>query len=207
MIGVFGGTFDPIHYGHLRSALEVKEVFGLSKLLLIPSAQPPHRSQPVASAIERLQMLDLATSNQAELSIDSRELERNSPSYMVDTLSSLRQDYPQETLLLLLGSDAFKQLMSWHQWQRIFDFSHVVVMTRPGVVLDTLHDFFKERRCQRITELASTRAGKLYFQQVTPLDISATAIRQMIANHQNPGYLLPDTVLAYIRQHQLYQRH
>jgi nicotinate-nucleotide adenylyltransferase len=207
MIGIFGGTFDPIHYGHLRSALEVNELFGLSKLLLIPSAQPPHRPQPAASALERLQMLELAISHHPELSIDARELERHSPSYMVDTLSSLHQDYPQETLVLFIGCDAFKQLMNWHQWQHLFDFAHIVVMTRPGAVLDTLHEFFKARSCQQLTELASTRAGKLYFQHVTALDISATAIRQLITNQKNPGYLLPDTVLAYIRQHQLYQRH
>jgi nicotinate-nucleotide adenylyltransferase len=207
MIGIFGGTFDPIHYGHLRSALEVKEVLALSKLLLIPSAQPPHRAQPAASAAQRLQMLELAVSNHPELSIDARELNHDGPSYMVDTLVSLRQDYPQQPLLLLIGCDAFKQLMSWHQWQRLFDFAHIVVMTRPGNVLEAMPAYFKEHCCQQITELASTRAGKLYFQPVTALDISATAIRHMITQQQNPGFLLPDTVLAYIRQHQLYQRH
>ena len=207
MIGVFGGTFDPVHFGNLRSALEVNDVFGLSKLLLIPSAQPPHRAEPAASATERLQMLELAISHHPELCVDARELDRDRPSYMVDTLRSLRHDYPQETLLLFIGADAFKQLMSWHQWPHLVDFAHIVVMTRPGVVLETLADFFKARHCQQLTELASTRAGKLYFQQVTPLDISATAIRQMITQQQNPGFLLPDTVLAYIRQHQLYQRH
>ena len=207
MIGIFGGTFDPIHYGHLRSALEVKEVLGLSKLLLIPSAQPPHRTQPAASAAQRLQMLELAICHHPELSIDARELNHDGPSYMVDTLASLRQDYPQQPLILILGCDAFTHLMSWHQWQRLFDFAHIVVMTRPGNVLEPLSGFFKEHCCQQITELASTRAGKLYFQQVTALDISATAIRHMITQQQNPGFLLPDTVLAYIRQHQLYQRH
>jgi nicotinate-nucleotide adenylyltransferase len=207
MIGIFGGTFDPIHYGHLRSALEVKEVLGLSKLLLIPSAQPPHRAQPAASAAQRLQMLELAICHHSELSIDARELNHDGPSYMVDTLASLRQDYPQQPLILILGCDAFKHLMTWHQWQCLFDFAHIVVMTRPGNVLEPLSAFFKEHCCQQITELASTRAGKLYFQQVTALDISATAIRHMITQQQNPGFLLPDTVLAYIRQHQLYQRH
>jgi nicotinate-nucleotide adenylyltransferase len=207
MIGIFGGTFDPIHFGHLRSALEVKEVFGLSKLLLIPSARPPHREQPAASALMRLQMLELAVSHHPELTVDARELNHNGPSYMVDTLASLQHDYPQETLLLFIGSDAFKQLMTWHQWQHLFDLAHIVVMTRPGVDLDTLDDFFKPLYCELISELASTRAGKLYFHKVTPLDISATAIRQMITNQQNPGYLLPETVLAFIKQHQLYQRH
>jgi nicotinate-nucleotide adenylyltransferase len=207
MIGIFGGTFDPIHYGHLRSALEVKEVFGLTKLLLIPSAQPPHRTQPEATATQRLQMLELAVSNHSELSVDARELAHDGPSYMVDTLASLSEDYPQESLLLFIGSDAFKYLSHWHQWQRIFDLAHIVVLTRPGTEIDHLEAFFKQRLCQQLTELASTKAGKLYFQPVTSLDISATAIRQKIINQQNPGFLLPDMVLAYIKQHQLYQRH
>jgi len=207
MIGIFGGTFDPVHYGHLRSALEVYEIFGLSKLLLIPSAQPPHRAQPEASAIQRFQMLELAVGNKTELCVDARELDRNKPSYMVDTLASLSEDYPQESLLLFIGNDAFKQLTSWHEWRRLFDLAHIIVMTRPGTEIDTLDAFFKQRHCQQLTELASFKAGKLYFQQVTSLDISATAIRQMIINQQNPGFLLPDSVIAYIRQHQLYQRH
>ncbi len=207
MLGVFGGTFDPVHYGHLRSALEVNEFFALSKLLLIPSAQPPHRVEPAASATERLQMLELAVRDHPELTVDARELDHNGPSYMVNTLATLRLDYPQETLLLFIGCDAFKHLTSWHQWQRLFDFAHIVVMTRPGAVIEPIPDFFKLRCCQQLTELASTRAGKLYFQHVTPLDISATAIRQIITNQQNPGFLLPDMVLAYIKQHQLYLRH
>ena len=171
MIGIFGGTFDPIHYGHLRSALEVKEVFGLTKLLLIPSAQPPHRTQPEATATQRLQMLELAVSNHSELSVDARELAHDGPSYMVDTLASLSEDYPQESLLLFIGSDAFKYLSHWHQWQCIFDLAHIVVLTRPGTEIDDLEAFFKQRLCQQLTELASTKAGKLYFQPVTSLDI------------------------------------
>ena len=206
MIGIFGGTFDPVHYGHLRSALEVKDIFGLSQVRLIPSAQPPHREQPSATALMRLQMLELAVQDQPGLIIDTRELNRHGPSYMVDTLKSLRQEYKDEPLLLFIGSDAFNHLKSWHQWRHLFDFAHIVVMTRPGFDVQHLDDFFKDRLAGDITELAHNAAGKLYFQQVTQLDISATAIRELIARQQNPGFLLPDTVIAYIRQHQLYQR-
>jgi len=206
MIGIFGGTFDPVHYGHLRSALEVKEIFGLSEVRLIPSAQPPHREQPAASALMRLHMLDLAIKNQQGLTIDTRELTRSGASYMVDTLKSLRQELKDEPLLLFIGSDAFNQLKTWYQWQHLFDYAHIVVMTRPGFEIQNLDDFFKARRATEITELAHNHAGKLYFLQVTQLDISATAIRNMIAEQQNPGFLLPDTVIAYIKKHKLYQR-
>jgi nicotinate-nucleotide adenylyltransferase len=207
MIGIFGGTFDPIHYGHLRSALEVKEIFGLSEVRLIPSAQPPHREQPAATALMRLHMLELAIKDQLGLIIDTRELNRTGASYMVDTLRSLRQEFKDEPLLLFIGNDVFNHLKSWHQWQHLFDYAHIVVMTRPGFKIQNLDAFFEARLANETTELAHNLAGKLYFQQVTQLDISATAIRDMISEHRNPGFLLPDTVIAYIRQHKLYQRH
>ena len=209
MIGIFGGTFDPIHYGHLRSALEVKDIFGLNEVRLIPCANPPHREQPTVGADMRLQMLALAIKNQPGLKIDTRELDRydsyKTPSYMVDTLKSLRQEFPTEPLLLFIGSDAFTHLTGWHQWQQLFNYAHIVVMTRPGFETQQLNDFFKARRAKGINELAQASAGKLCFQQVTQLDISATAIRNIIADKKNPGFLLPDAVIEYIKQHQLYE--
>lgn len=211
MIGLFGGTFDPVHYGHLRSALEVKDIFGLDEVRLIPCANPPHREQPAVTAEMRLQMLELAIKNQPYLKIDTRELDRydlhQAPSYMVDTLKSLRQEFPSEPLLLFIGTDAFKHLTGWHQWQRLFDYAHIVVMTRPGFEIQELDDFFKARLAVDIKELARAIAGKLCFQQVTQLDISATAIRDIIARKQNPGFLLPDAVIEYIKQHKLYETH
>lgn len=209
MIGILGGTFDPIHYGHLRSALEVKDIFGLAEVRLIPCANPPHREQPAVTAKMRLQMLELAIKDQPGLKIDTRELDRHdlhqAPSYMVDTLKSLRQEFLTEPLLLFIGSDAFIHLTGWHQWQRLFDYAHIVVMTRPGFETQQLDDFFKARLVGDINELAQASAGKLCFQQVTQLDISATAIRDIIARKQNPGFLLPDAVIEYIKQHQLYE--
>jgi nicotinate-nucleotide adenylyltransferase len=209
MIGIFGGTFDPVHYGHLRSALEVKDIFGLDEVLLIPCAKPPHREQPVATAQMRLQMLELAIQNQPGLKIDTRELDRyegsGAPSYMVDTLKSLRQEFLTDPLLLFIGSDAFKYITSWHQWKQLFCYAHIVVMTRPGFEILQLDDFFKDRLIGNIKELAQANAGKLCFQQITQLDISATAIRGIIARKQNPGFLLPDAVIEYIKQHRLYE--
>ncbi|MCX7098110.1 MAG: nicotinate-nucleotide adenylyltransferase [Methylococcales bacterium] len=206
MIGIFGGTFDPIHYGHLRAALEAQALFGLTEVRLIPSAIPPHRDQPGANPTMRLQMLELAIQNQLGLIIDTCELDRPGPSYMVDTLRSLRQTNKGQPLLLFIGTDAFKHLKSWHQWQQLFDYAHIVVLTRPNFTHDGNDDFFAARQAKAITELAHSLAGKLYFQQITQLDISATAIRDMIAKQQNPSFLLPDSVINYIRQHKLYQR-
>ncbi len=212
MIGIFGGTFDPIHYGHLRSALEVKDIFGLDEVRLIPCANPPHREQPAVTAEMRLQMLELAIKNQPGLKIDTRELDRHkasdrTPSYMVDTLKSLRQEFPDKSLLLFIGTDAFKHLTGWHKWQQLFDYAHIVVMTRPGFEIQAIDNFFKARLAGDIKELAQAVAGKLCFQLVTQLDISATAIRDIIARKQNPGFLLPDAVIEYIKQHKLYETH
>ncbi|TAK64782.1 nicotinate-nucleotide adenylyltransferase [Methylobacter sp.] len=212
MIGIFGGTFDPVHYGHLRSALEVKDIFGLDEVRLIPCANPPHREQPAVTSEMRLQMLELAIKNQPGLKIDTRELDRHklsdqTPSYMVDTLKSLRQEFPAGPLLLFIGTDAFKHLTGWHQWQQLFDYAHIVVMTRPGFETQALDDFFKARLAKDTSELAQDNAGKLCFQQVTQLEISATAIRDIIARKQNPGFLLPDAVIEYIKQHKLYETH
>jgi nicotinate-nucleotide adenylyltransferase len=205
MIGVFGGTFDPIHYAHLRSALEVQEIFGLTEVRFIPSATPPHRNQPAVSAERRREMVELAIHNQPSFICDPRELERHGRSYMVDTLDSLRQDFPDQQLLLFIGMDAFNHLATWHQWQRLFNFAHIVVMTRPSFNSQPLDDFFITHHTEDPTELANTLAGKLYFQAITQLDISATAIRQMIAQQRSPRFLLPDAVLDYITQKQLYQ--
>lgn len=207
MIGIFGGTFDPVHYGHLRSALEVKELFSLSEVRMIPSSLPPHRIQPVATAVQRQQMLELAIKNQPDLTVDTRELDREGRSYMVDTLCSLRKDFPGRTLLLFVGSDAFSGLMSWHRWRHLFDYAHIVVMTRPGFAMSALDDYYQARLTADKKQLGQSTAGKLFFQTVTQLDISATAIRQMIAENRNPGFLLPDAVIEYIRRNRLYEKY
>jgi len=204
MIGIFGGTFDPVHYGHLRSALEVKEVFGLAEVRMIPSANPPHRNEPAATAQMRVDMLKLAIANQPGFICDTRELDREGRSYMVDTLRSLHADLPDRTLMLFIGCDAFHSLMTWHQWQQLFDYAHIVVMTRPGFETQELDDFFKTRHTILIKDLTQSPAGKLFFQPVTPLAISSTAIRSMIAAKQTPEFLLPDAVLDYIKQNRLY---
>ena len=206
MIGLFGGTFDPIHYGHLRAALEVQEIFELTEVRFIPSATPPHRTQPAVDAQLRRKMVELAIQELASFICDTRELDRTGYSYMVDTLASLRQDFPQQPLVLFIGVDAFNHLSTWHEWQRLFDFAHIVVMTRPRFQLQKLDDFLTAHTTDNKDELANTLAGQLYFQTITQLDISATAIRQLIKQNRNPKFLLPNRVIDFITQHQLYQQ-
>jgi len=206
MIGIYGGTFNPVHYGHLRTALEVREIFNLAQLKLIPCRLPPHRNEPEVSAALRLEMLRLAIDSVSGLQTDSRELEREGPSYTLDTLRDLRQELGSSLpLLLFVGADAFAGLERWHQWQQLFDFTHIVVMTRPGFSVPQLTDFFRQRLVSEQAALASSPAGCLFFQAVTLLDISATQIRNIIAAGRNPQFLLPDASLELIRQHQLYR--
>jgi len=204
MIGIFGGTFDPVHYGHLRAAIEAKEVFGLDEIRLIPSGQPPHRNAPFACADMRAEMLQLAIKNHPQLIVDTRELDRHGASYMIDTLISLNHDYPQQSLLLIIGCDAFNKLTSWRQWHRLFDFAHIAVLTRPGFKIQQLDQFLATRQAADKQELLNQPAGKLYFQPIAQLDISATKIREMIARDCNPAFLLPDPVFTFIKQKQLY---
>lgn len=204
MIGIFGGTFDPVHFGHLRSALEVQELFRLDEVRLIPSSVPPHRQQPKASAEQRLAMLELAVAHRRGFKVDTRELDRPGNSYTVDTLASLRADFPEQTLLLFIGCDAYNGLTSWHRWRDLFHWSHVVVLTRPGFSVDEQSPFFSTRMTTDYTQLLDFPAGKLFFQAVTQLDISATAIRNRIAQQRDPSFLLPDAVLEYINDNNLY---
>lgn len=206
MIGVYGGTFDPIHYGHLRTALEVRGKLGLSELRLIPSSQPPHRDQPTASAESRLEMLQLAVQDMPGFVIDTRELERKGASYMVDTLKSIRDEIGESPLLLITGTDAFENLTDWHQWQKLFDYAHFIVMSRPGSrhVIVEMDSFFQDRLTESKFDLEREGFGRLFFQEVTQLDISATQIRRLIIKKESPRFLLPDSIIEYIRQHRLY---
>ena len=204
MIGILGGTFDPIHYGHLRSALELKELFELDHVRLIPCAQPVHRDSPTATATQRLEMLQLAVKNHTDFIVDTQELQRAGGSYTFDTLTALRSNYPKVPLLLFIGSDAFNDFTTWFRWKELFNLAHVVVITRPNATLNPLNEFFKTHLTNDKKILKQEVAGLLFFQQITQLEISATAIRGMITIRKNPHFLLPDAVIDYIYQHQLY---
>ncbi len=205
MLGVYGGTFNPVHYGHLRTAFEVSEFFKLDQLRLIPCRIPAHRQQPAVSAETRFQLLQLAVADLPGWIADRRELDRPGPSYMVDTLASLRQEFPQESIILFMGQDAFNGLESWHCWRRLFDYAHIVVITRPGYPRRINSTWLQHRLTQTAAELRHKSTGSLYFHTVTPLDISSSNIRALIKAGRQPKFLMPDNVIQAINQQQLYQ--
>jgi len=205
-IGILGGTFDPVHYGHLRPALDVAEQLNLAQIYLIPNSIPPHRAQPQATAEQRLEMLHLAIKDCPEFVIDDRELQRQGESYTVDTLLSLRQDFPENPLYLLIGTDAFLYIQTWHRWQELLQLAHIVVMERPDEILvmpDKLNKWYQQYLASK--DDAKQFSGKIWPVKVTQLAISATEIRQKIAQGLTPQFLLPDTVIHFIKQSGLYQ--
>ncbi len=213
MIGIFGGTFDPVHIGHLRPALELFEILQLDELRLIPAGIPPHRRAPRASCAQRLFMLRKAIAGQPGFVLDEREIERTGPSYMVDTLGELRAELgEQRSLCLLLGMDAFLGLSSWHRWEEIPRLAHLVISHRPGWLPEHLDDHggpLAELADSCLVadprELTRKPAGLIFMQPVTQLDISSTRIRALIRGGRNPRYLLPDEVWIYIQEQQLYR--
>ena len=206
MIGIFGGTFDPVHFGHLRVALDFAEILMLEQVRLLPCRQPPHREGPLASPEDRLAMLELAVTDKSGLSIDTRELQRPGPSYMVDTLQSLRDEMPQTPLVLLLGMDAFVHFDQWHQWQRIIELAHIAVASRPGVSMlpEGVVKAWSRQYCIDEDRHLTGMAGQIVFCPVTQMDISATEIRTRFMQGRSPRYLLPDAVVTYIKEKNLY---
>ncbi len=256
MIGVLGGTFDPVHFGHLRPALEVRQALGLEELRLIPLRQAVHRSQPQASPEQRLAMLRLAVQGAEGLRIDDRELRRVGESYTYDTLVDLRAELgPAVGLCLLVGGDAFRGFLTWHRPDDILSLAHLIVMRRPGgadeggpppgkvglaplagdqapaeggqgfavgeqasaasdqasavptslYLNPRLQAWLQPRRCFQVRDLTFSPAGRVWFQEVTQLAISATRIRGLVAQGLSPRYLLPDPVLDYILRQRLYR--
>jgi len=207
MIGILGGTFDPVHFGHLRPALEVQQLLGLQEVRLIPCRNPPHRPPPQASAAQRLAMLESAIDGHPVFRIDTRELGREGPSWTLDTLVSLRRELEGQGVCLLLGLDAFRGLSTWHRWHELTDYCHMVVMTRPGSVLPEqgeLAAFIGLHRVLDAAALGQHASGLLLFTPVTQLEISGTAIRKQLVAGRDPGYLLPEAVIDIIYKEGLY---
>lgn len=192
-LAVFGGTFDPIHLGHLCVAWEASELLD-ADVLMMPSGVPPHRPPPIASADQRVAMLQVALRDQSRLVLDARELTRSGPSYTVDTMIELRGEQGDRPLVLLLGADAFAGLPSWHGWRQLFELAHIGVLSRPGEQA-ALPDALKLETARRWVDdpaaLQSLPSGKLIALSVTPLEISATRIRELIAAGREPRYQLP----------------
>lgn len=196
LLGVLGGTFDPVHLGHLRPALDVMQALNLERIRFLPNREPPHRQATWLNTAQRKQLLEIAIAEVAGFELDTRELEREGKSYMVDTLESLRADYPGHALCLILGMDAFSSLHQWHQWQRIPQLCHLIVTTRPGYAWPAIAELepLKERRISTALELRQAVAGRILLQLVTPLDISASAIREHLEQGHDVKYLVPDSV-------------
>jgi nicotinate-nucleotide adenylyltransferase len=206
-IAILGGTFDPIHIAHLRVAVEAFEALD-AEVRLMPANVPPHRSQPLATAQQRLTMLRLAVAGQPQLRIDDRELHREGPSYTVDTLRGLRAELGASLpLILLLGADAFGGLSTWHRWRDLFSLAHIVVLTRPGhggvFEAELASEWFTRRVADR-GALHDRPCGSILPLQVTPLEISASAIRATLARGGSVRYLVPDAVAEYIARERLY---
>lgn len=206
-IGVLGGTFDPIHFGHLRTGLELLERLSLSEVRFIPCRQPPHRDAPATPAALRLRMVEAAIAGQRGFVADGRELERNGPSYTVDTLIDLRDEHPSAALCLLLGMDAFLGLQTWDRWQQLFELAHIVVAHRPGwpvPKVGPLGNLIRDRRTESALDLSRTPAGRIHVEVVTQLEISATELRNGIRAGESPRYLVPESVRHIILETECY---
>jgi len=207
-VGILGGTFDPVHIGHLRSALEVAEFMCLDELRLLPNARPPHRDTPLVAAQDRLAMVRGAVQGVERLSVDARELARDKPSYTIDTLESIRGELnAHDQLFLVLGWDAFCGLPSWHRWEELLQHCHILVLQRPDADVDPPDELrnLLAARSESDPTAMSGPAGHISFVWQTPLAVSATQIRQLLASGKSVRFLVPEAVLAYIEAHDLYR--
>lgn len=203
-IGINGGTFDPVHYGHLRPALEVQQQLGLEQVLFVPCYQPVHRNQPHASAQQRCEMVELAIINQPSFKLETYEVDQGGPSYMVQTLAALKRRVPNDSLVLMMGTDAFVKFHKWHDWQGILKLANIVVMHRPGEPVPLNCEsglIFQDHQVAKLTKAS----GQIVEAAVTQLDISSTLIREHIQRGDAVDYLLPSCVMAVIEKQGLYQ--
>ena len=208
MIGIFGGTFDPVHFGHLRSAWEVRERLRVHDFRMLPAGHPPHRNGPVTPARHRLEMLHLATRSLPGVSVDEREIHRSGPSWMVDTLEDIRSEADSRPLLLIIGHDSAAELDQWHQWERLIELAHIVVMRRPGAfagLSPALQAFYSAHRAGGPESLSESPHGSVWEVEVTQLAISSSSIRELVRAGRSPRFLLPEPVLEYIGKEGLYR--
>jgi len=209
LIGVYGGTFDPIHLGHINAAREIQQTLCMKEVRMVLSARPPHRVQPKLSMERRFELLTLATKSETKLVADDCEMLRSGPSYMVDTLFEFKQNQPRKSWALILGMEAFNGITRWHRWPDLLNLAHIVVTDRAGFdnqwdvsVTDVVdkHQTFDKAELKKLTH------GKIYRQDVTPIDISATQIRAIVQQGQSAKHLLPLAVWAEICNKNLYTK-
>ena len=208
-VAVFGGTFNPIHFGHLRSALELLESLSLAELRFMPAAQPPLREAPSVTAQDRARMVELAIAGEPRFACDRRELEREGRSYTFDSLKSLRSELDAaQPLGMVIGCDALLRLPEWYRWQELLELTHILVMARPGWKLPEegeLADWLRSHAGDR-EAFASRPAGSVLNLALRAHDISATNVRALLQSGLSARYLLPDSVLNYIADRKLYER-
>ncbi|MBT8082668.1 MAG: nicotinate-nucleotide adenylyltransferase [Gammaproteobacteria bacterium] len=207
-IGVFGGTFDPVHYGHLRSAFEMLQALSFEQVSFVPCGDPPHRGVTYATSAQRLRLVELAIAGQDGFVADDRELRRGGPSYTVDTLQTLREEHTNRSLGLIVGMDAFLGLTGWHRWDEILDFAHIVVAHRPGWKapdIGELGELVAEHGTHRVDDLHNTTHGFIHIHAVTQLEIASTEIRDLVAAGRDPRFLMPDAVRDEIENTGLYK--
>jgi nicotinate-nucleotide adenylyltransferase len=207
-VGVFGGTFNPVHYGHLRSALELVERLGLDQLRLMPCSEPPHRTVPCCPAEHRAAMVELAVAGEPALLCDRRELERPGASYTITSLEEMRQELGDDcSLCLVMGGDALAHVDTWHRWRELLDLAHIVAIARPGWDLPVEGEVASWLHAHQLAERDDLRRqgrGGVLLETLRPLAISSTEIREMLAAGRSARYLVPEPVLDYIHAHGLY---
>lgn len=206
-VGIFGGTFDPIHYGHLRTAFEMLQALRFDQVRFVPSSDPPHRGRTVAAAGMRLEMVRAAIGTEPRFVVDDCEMLRAGPSYTVETLAAKRAEFSTTPLGLILGMDAFLGLTGWHRWEELLDFAHIIVAHRPGwraPDIGPLGDMLSQRGTHRVADLHATPNGRVHIHAVTQLEISSTEIRELIHAGRDPRFLMPDVVRNVILENGCY---
>ena len=209
-IGILGGTFDPVHFGHLRLAQEVADALGLTQVRFIPGGTPPHRATPQTAAAERVARVKLAVADNPLFTVDERETRRSGLSYSVDTLLELRAELGALLpLVLIMGADAFLGFNRWHRWREIFGLAHIAVAHRPGAALTDIKDDdlareFARRRVDDAAHVQRAPAGSIAIVPITALDISATSIRTAIHARRSVRYLTPAAVIAHLERNHLF---
>lgn len=208
LVAFMGGTYSPIHNGHLRVAVEVADLFALKELKLIPCLQPVHKTRPTILTQHRLEMLKLAVESDSRLTVDDREIVRSEPSYSIDTLKELRSELGEHvSIVMVIGMDSFLSLCSWKDWRQLICYAHIFVVSRPGwhpSFSDELNNYYEKYRASSIAELQCAPSGLIWFEALAPLDISSSMIRRLIASRRSIAYLIPDSVRNYIDEHKLY---